>query len=190
MKIHTLFAMTATALCASGLAAAAQPASSYADESGFYLGAQLSRIDYKEDGFNAAHPTALGVLGGWRMNRYFALELRLGGGVASDSIDVPSVGSIDLKLRSFYSALLRGTLPVSDQFDLYAVAGQTRADFSASALGASSSGSDSSFSYGIGVEFLMGASHSAVGIEAGRFLSGSGYDADAFSINFRHNFSY
>jgi hypothetical protein len=188
MKIHTLYAMTALGLCACTLATAAPPSRSTLDESGFYVGAQASQVNYKEDGFAAAHPTALSVMGGWRVNPWFGVEARLGAGVASDSIAVPGVGSIDLKLRSYFSLLMRGTLPVSDHFDLYAVGGRTRADFSASAMGASVSGTDANWTYGVGMEFLLGASHSGVSLEAGRLLSGSGYDADIVSIGFRHNF--
>jgi hypothetical protein len=188
MKTLFVCALAAIGLLLGTLASAAQYSAGNADGSSYYLGALLSRVNYKENGFSDAHPTALALMGGWRMNPYFGLEARLGGGVASDRISVPGVGSVDLKVRSYFSALVRGSLPVSDQFDVYAVAGGTRGEFSASAGGVSASGSDSSFSYGVGMEFLMGTSRSAVGLEAGKFLSGSGYDADALSITFRHDF--
>jgi len=188
MKTTVIAALAAATMAATSLASASQRAAPSADDSGFYLGAALTRVTYKEIGFSDANPTALALMGGWRVNRYFAVEGRLGGGIANDSINVPGVGSIDLKLKSYFSVLARGTLPVSDQFDLYAVAGQTRADLGASVGGFSASGSDSSFSYAIGGEFLMGTSHSAVGLEFGRLLSGTGYDADAYSVTFRHYF--
>jgi Outer membrane protein beta-barrel domain len=189
MKTSVTAAFAAATMVAVSLASAAQYAAPNADDSGYYLGALLTRVNYKESGFGDANPTALALMGGWRMNRYFGLEARFGGGVANDSINVPGVGSIDLKIKSYFSFLVRGNLPVSEQFDLYAIAGQTRGNFAASSGGFSASGGDSSFSYGVGAEFLMGSSHSAVGVEAGRLLSGTGYDADAFSITFRHNFS-
>ncbi len=189
MKTLIVATVAASTMVAASLASAAQYSAPNADDSGYYLGAVLTRVNYKENGFGDANPTALALMGGWRMNRYFALEGRFGGGVANDSINVPGVGNIDLKIKSYFSFLVRGTLPVSNQIDLYAVAGQTRGDLAASSGGFSASGSDSSFSYGIGAEYLMGTSHSAVGLEAGRLVSGTGYDADAFAITFRHNFS-
>jgi hypothetical protein len=183
MKTLLVAALAALSLGAAGQSLAAQNS----DDAGFYLGIVLSRVNYKESGLSSVYPTALAVQGGWRFNPYFAVEGRAGGGVASDSLTVNGI-TADLKVKSYYSLLVRGNLPLADQFNLYAIAGETHGELQATSNGVSVTNSDSKASYGVGAEYVMGPEHSAVGVEYGRLFSGSGYDVDALSLTYRYNF--
>ena len=128
----------------------------------------------------------MAIQAGYNFNKNIALEGRIGFGAGSDTIQ-----GIDVKVDSYYSILFRGTLPVNDAFNVYALAGHTNGKLKASALGVSDTFSDSGFSYGIGAEARF-AGHSAVSLEWGRMLTGqffgADYDADALSVGYRYRF--
>ena len=168
---------------ASGATLAAGSAPS---ESGSYWGVNIGQVNYTESGFPHFNPTAVLVSLGWEFNRYLAVEARVGTGISGDSKTVSGL-PIDLKVKSFYGGYLRGTMPVSNAFSFYALAGYGRGELGATAMGTSVSTTDGAFSGGLGGEFAVGKS-GAIGLEYARMFSGSGYDADLISIGYRVRF--
>lgn len=154
------------------------PVAAFAAGPGPYIGGQVSQFDYKENGFDGATPTAIGVIGGFDFTPNFAIEVRAGTGVASDSVD-----GIDIKLKSYATLALRGNLPVSDTFRLFGLVGSSTARLRAAYQGAVAQSSDNGFSYGFGVEFLLGPGRNlGLSAEWTRLLSNSDYDLDQLGI--------
>jgi len=165
---------------ASGAVLAAEPAPA---ESGAYWGVYLGQVRDSESGAPSFSPTAFLAGLGWELNRNVAFEARIGTGVGSDSKTVSGV-PVDFKLKEFYGGYLRWTLPLSDGFSLYALTGYGHGKLEASALGATASTTDGSFSGAVGGEFALSRS-GAIAVEYGRLVSGSGYDANLISIGYR-----
>ncbi len=153
-----------------------------APEQGYYVGGVYNLVSYKEDNLDTIKPKALAILAGWNFNKNIAVEGRLGFGAGSDAIQ-----GVDVKVDSYFSALARGTLPVTDAFDVYGVIGLATGKLKASGFGVTVSESDTSFSYGVGGEVKF-AGRSAVSLEFGRMFSGDGYDVDALSFGYRYHF--
>ena len=176
MKTLALAVLAIAGICSTAYAANAPT------EPGFYLGGVYNFIDYKESGFSSVKPKAVAVMFGWQFNEYLAVEGRIGAGAGSDDLD-----GIEIKVDSYYSGLLRGSVPVSDYFNLYAIAGVTNGKLKASFAGVTASDSETKASYGVGGEFVV-AKQSGLSLEWGRFLSGDGYTADAITIGYRYHF--
>ena len=176
MKTLALAVLAIAGVCSTAYAA------DEASDQGFYVGGVYSFIDYKESGYSSVKPKAIALMFGWQFIPNLALEGRIGAGAGSDDL-----GGIDIKVDSYYSGLLRGTVPVSDSFNLYAIAGVTNGKLKASAGGITVSDSETKASYGVGVEFVV-QKQSGISLEWGRFLSGNGYTADAISLGYRYRF--
>lgn len=174
------FGITAI-VAAVSLGGAAYAAEAPADRRA-YVGGVYSFVDYKESGLPALKPKAVALQVGWQYNRNLAFEARLGTGAGSDDY----LG-VDVKVDSYFSALVRGVAPVSDSFNVYAVAGVTNGKLKASGYGVTASSSESKASYAVGAELLF-AKRSGIAVEWGRFLSGNGYTADALSLGYRYRF--
>lgn len=170
--------IAALAVMGGGVGSVAQAADT-APEQGVYLGGIYSFVSYKEDGLDTISPKTLAIQAGYNFNKNIALEGRIGFSAGSDTIQ-----GIDAKIDSYYSILFRGTLPVNDAFNVYALAGHTNGK---GKVGVSDTSSDSGFSYGIGAEARF-AGHSAISLEWSRLLSGAHYDADALSVGYRYRF--
>ncbi|HXC59282.1 MAG TPA: outer membrane beta-barrel protein [Steroidobacteraceae bacterium] len=83
-----------------------------------YVGMNLGLLDYNEEGIDSLTP-ALGVLRiGVPLAPNLAIEGRAGTGLGGYSD-----GGFHAEVRSFYGAYLKGSLPLSRQFSLYAVGG-------------------------------------------------------------------
>lgn len=180
-EITSMKTLAATMLVLAGLYSTAYAADAPAGQ-GAYVGGVYSFIDYKESGIPAVKPKAIALMVGWQFNQNLAVEGRIGAGAGSDDLD-----GIDIKVDSYYSGLLRGTVPMTDSFNLYAIAGVTSGKLKASAAGVTVSDSETKASYGIGVEFVV-QKQSGISVEWGRFLSGDGYTADAISLGYRYHF--
>lgn len=145
---------------------------------GFYAGGQISQFDYEENGFDGATPTAIGVLGGYRFTPNLAAEVRAGAGISGDTID-----GVGVKLRSYFTGAVKGSLPVSENFGIYGLLGVTGATLAATYQDASETTHGSGLSYGFGVEFALGAARNlALSAEWNRLLSTHDYDLDQLGV--------
>ena len=146
--------------------------------SGFYIGASAGEIYYKEQGLATIVPSVAFLQIGQQFNPYLAIEGRLGGGIAGDQfqyfhVDVPLV----------YGGYVKGMLPVSPWFSLYAIAGVSGLQLHRNYPDFNSN--DVSLSGGLGgeVTFYGGVSLHA---EWARLDNGTndgyGYTADQFSV--------
>lgn len=158
--------LAAIGLLGTGVASADQ-------DSGFYLGASYTQLntDLLDD-----DPATLNGIIGWSANENFGVEARIGGGVKDGSLF-----GFDVSVDSYYGVFLRGSLPLTDLFSIYAIAGYGSGKLSA--LGISSS--DSSVAYGAGFELSFGDRRAnAVGLEWAQYFE----DADGISLSYRYQF--
>lgn len=150
-------------------------------QDGLYVGANISQINYKEDGISTIKPIALSLKLGNQFTKNFALEARIGTGISDDSLDVFGT-SVKVEVDSFYGIYGKGILPLNDNFSVYGLAGYTKGELTASAPGVGSfSESDSDFSFGVGCDYFF-AENVAFNFEYARLFSGSDYTVNAPSM--------
>lgn len=203
-------------LTLSGLAlASAAAAQSASNDSGVYVNAgvtllsadlELGNTDIAGQTVDLGNPSPniFMITGrvGYQFNKYFAIEGDAGFGLGGDDFNqtVPvttALGTVDVDadvtadVKYYAGAFVKGTLPISEQFDIFVRGGyglaEAEVDGTASALGFSASASDSEttddFAFGAGAQFNFNAQN---GI---RFdYSTLGGDADIFSLTYAFKF--
>jgi len=162
-----------------------------ADKTGkAYVGVGYSMVTVSPDLLPDFDVTTLGVRGGYYFNKYFSVEGRLGMGVGDDTQNVPGFGDVTLEMDTMLGAYAVGHLPLSEQFQLYGLAGLTSASSKFKSPGfADSSEDETGLSFGVGAEFDMTKNWS-VAFEYTSWFRGaevddSGgleYDSDGFSL--------
>lgn len=149
-----------------------------------YAGVSLSQVSYEEEGRGTAKPTMISATLGKVVNQNFAVEGRFGTGLSDD--DLPN-GARDVSVDFFLGAYAKGILPLTPRIALYGIAGVTYGDLSAGSGGLRFSSSDADFSYGIGADFVIGATTS-INIEWARLFASSDYTLDALSVGLNFKF--
>jgi outer membrane immunogenic protein len=172
MKSMAAAVLTVAALAFSGTAMAQQERT--------YFGGSLAWADYKENGFPTATPTVLAGRFGKEFNRHFAVEGRLGFGIADDTITAMGI-PISIDVDHFFGVYARGILPLADIFSIYGLVGFTFGKISASAPGVSISDSDSDISFGFGADLSIGK-NLAINFEWAKLFEGAGYEVEATSV--------
>jgi hypothetical protein len=149
-----------------------------------YAGVSLSQVSYEEEGRGTAKPTMISGTLGKVINQNFAVEGRFGTGLTDDNV---ANGASDVAVDFFLGANAKGILPLTPRIGLYGIAGVTYGDLSAGSGGLRFSGSDADFSYGVGADFVIGATTS-INIEWARLFAASDYTLDALSIGLNFKF--
>lgn len=145
----------------------------------FYAGANLVAIKYKEDGIPTVNPIAASFKLGKEFNPNFALEGRIGLGVADDTVRVLGV-DIAVDLDNYYGVYAKGMLPTGTKFKPYGLVGYTYGKISGTGNGITISGDDHDFSYGIGADVAL-TKTLGLNFEFARLFAGDGFKVDGFS---------
>ena len=171
---RNIIALIAAAACLAGGAASAQ-------QTGFYGGVALSRVDVKPDGFSTYTPIAGNLVIGNQIDKMLAAEVRLGAGLSGDSMN-----NTEVKIKDYVGGYLKVFAPVSYAASLYGLLGYTSGKVEASASGVSVRHNDSDVSYGVGGSFAINRLN-FVTIELARLFKGTDYTVNALSagINMR-----
>ena len=149
------------AIALTGLVAATAGVSPlvFAQDSGWYVGANVGQSNFKDGCTDISGPgvscedtdTAFGVFGGYQFNKYFGAELgytELGKVTASGS----GINA-ELKAKGF-ELLAVGTFPINEQFSVYGKLGLFAWDVDASASGfGSESETGTDVTYALGVQY-------------------------------------
>ncbi|MFM1886428.1 MAG: hypothetical protein RL026_1585 [Pseudomonadota bacterium] len=184
MNVTKTAGLRAVAALGVALLLAGLPGLSEARDAGAYLGGNLSRISFDDTGGTSPHPIAIGMQLGYDFGPHLALEARGGTGLSGDSATVEGI-DIDFKVKSFIGGYLRGTLPLSDSFDVYGLLGYASGKISGSAMGITVSDSEDDLSWFVGAEYNFGTdSRNGLAIEWGQVVE----DAKAVSIAYRYRF--
>lgn len=173
-------------------------ASAQADQGG-NLSVILSSVRYAETGLETARPVALGVVWGAPLGEHLAVEGRLLTGIYDDAI---TVSGLRREISLEYCLALHGKAikSLSPAWSAFAMLGIARAKFSGGAVAtpvvtsggsvASATGvnrSDVQASYGVGVEYAIGA-RMALRVEWLHLLEGPNYKVEGSSIGITGNF--
>jgi outer membrane immunogenic protein len=170
-----------------------------------YVGAGYTMLTVSPEGGPDLDLSALGVRGGYYFNKYFSVEGRLAIGVGDDSITEtvfdPVLGFITGTLTTSLDYSLGvyavGHIPVTEQFQLYGLAGFTQhsvnLEVCVTGFGCDDeSYDDSDLSFGVGAEFDM-TKNLSLGVEyVSYFTDGEiedlKYDTDGLGITLNYIF--
>lgn len=167
MKKSTLALMLSVGLTIPAMAMAA------GTDPGFYAGAGYTFANVESNDVDV--DADLGVLflrGGYQINKYLAVEARLGEGVQDEKIH-----GVKLELDEMYGVYAKVGLPTDVGLYPYALLGMTHAKLKGSVPGYSTTSTDSDISYGIGADYWFNKQLSA-GLEYANF-----YDKDGDTIS-------
>jgi opacity protein-like surface antigen len=155
-------------------------------EPGWYAGLTASQIRYQETGFETLTPVTVGFKAGREINRYFAIEGRMGFGAGRDSVLVSGV-TVELELDYYFGLYAKGILPLGNWFSLYGLAGFTAGTVATHLLGFTFTESDYDLSYGAGAEFALGR-NVTLGLEWAQLIEGPGYKFEAVTLGLGYRF--
>lgn len=151
-----------------------------------YIGAQYANITYDESGFPGYDLGSLVARGGYSFTDHLAVEGRIAFGLSDESHNISGT-AVSVELDQLYGVYAVGTIPAGDTLDLYALAGYTDAEVTASSATASASASDSGISLGVGGRLHLG-NDTAITAEYTQYLDESAYTLSGISIGFVTNF--
>lgn len=118
----------------------------YDDRYSAYIGLNVGELRYNEDGLNTINPTVAMLRIGAPLGPNLGVEGRVGGSFGSSSTD-----GYGLQLQSMYAGYLKGSLPLSPGFSLYALGGLGAVNLQRD-FGAGYS-HDTGLSFGLGADF-------------------------------------
>lgn len=201
MKISKSVALACVIL--GGLPIAAQaaspgPAAHSYEREGWFVGAGVGYLTLDDsEGFSTSM-THVHLQGGWRFNRFFSVDARIGTSFSS-TVDIEDedlalfLPEVELSIPTYYGVYARGILPVSERWDLYAQAGYIQTKLKASVKGTeigtiSASDSQGSFSYGVGASWFVTPRFILDFEYQPALVDGSLFKADSFGVSFRTRF--
>lgn len=166
-----------------------------------YVGGNISALKGKADDFSdSANLVALYGRLGTEFTENFSAEIRVGIGLDDDNnsySDGINNVNISTKLKHFYGAYVRGTIPIVDTFYPYAVVGYTQAEvetkidyqiqnpnISGSAKG---SDSDGDISFGVGADIRL-TSNTDLNLEYMNYYDKDDVSIDGLSLGFTYRF--
>ncbi|WP_306480872.1 porin family protein [Limnobacter sp.] len=151
------------------------------DKNRLYMGGSYSNIDIQSDGVSVDLST-LSVVGGFRVNRFVALEGRFGQGQSKGNL----AGAV-VEVDRFVGLNLVGTYPLGDDnFRLYGSLGYNDIELTGSVPGSSISGSVDSVNYGLGISYVVGPLEYRIGYE--NFYDKDSVKADGYTITVNYTF--
>ena len=157
---------------------------------GAYAGIQYAIADLSFGGVpEDFSPTALVGRVGSNLNQYVSIEGRLGIGLSEDEVTA-TVGSaatsVSVEIDTLIGLYGVGRLPLGKSSSLYALAGFTQVDATASGS-ASLSDDESDLSYGVGADIGIGY-NLWVNVEYVQYLDKSDMEVSAIAVGMRFGF--
>jgi outer membrane autotransporter protein len=137
--------VTTLAACLGSCMAGALMAAEPTDSSYFEANYAFPQISFSGLSFNQ---NQLVARGGYNFNRNFGIEAMAAAGISSGNIN-----GVTLKVDSAYGAYLKAQFEAAPHFEVYARAGWAHITLSSNVV--SGTGGDSSFSYGVGAQYLF-----------------------------------
>lgn len=146
-----------------------------------YFGGSVSFVDYSETGIgDDASLTMLTGRLGTKFNENFSGEMRIGLGVADDTVNILGT-DVEVELDNMFGAYVRGGLQAADSFYPYVALGYTRGELSASVPGFSISESESDISFGFGADVDINKKLT-LNIEYMNYYDKDGAELDGFGL--------
>jgi len=158
----------------------------HAQSSGSYVGLSYVWSTYTADNFPTANPKALSIRVGWAASRYFALEARGTFNVGTDTVTYQGA-PVDVELVKAFGGYLKGILPVSDAFSLYALAGAVGGRVKATGAAYEASQSKTGLSLGAGIDLAFDR-HWGLALEWAQLFGGETYKVQAASLGLTYRY--
>jgi hypothetical protein len=164
------------------------------EDSSWYIGAALGALTYQQTNLRDFRVDDQRLILGKQLNRTFALEMQVGNG-SSDTQLVSGV-PVRLAVNNYVAGFLKAnaTFTAEDwsdsRFRVYGMLGGTRVQTTSTDPVTTSSGTQTSVSAGVGMEFF----HDNIGIQLGytRYVSGSAnnhkYSLDSLHLGVIYQF--
>ncbi len=188
MKPLLCIVLACAALSGVPLAAMADGASTNPQQPsarGWLLGTGLGVIEYREAGLSSTEPDYLYLQGGWRFNRHFMLEARLGtdapGGGDPLSFGMP----LRVRVQQIYGVYARAAIPVFACCEFYGLIGYTGIRWQTDVEIAALHGPAGSASYGTGFTWNINSRVSADLELMPELVTGAGWHSDALTVGIR-----
>ena len=151
------------------------------DKSRLYIGGSYSNIDYQEQGITFDLST-ISVVGGYRVNRFVALEGRLGRGQSKGNF----AGTV-IEVDRYVGLNFVGTYPLGDEnFRLYGSLGYNDIELTGQGVGGRASVAGDSVNYGLGISYVVGPLEYRIGYE--NFYDKDSIKADGYTITVNYTF--
>jgi outer membrane immunogenic protein len=133
---------------------AALPAAAQTGEQSYGGGQMYAELSYgwlklDSDGFNVTSGELIGRFG-YEFSKYLGAEV-----FAATNVSSGNLYGVDVKIDNAYGAYLKGRVQAAPNFELFGKLGWLHATLNASIPGVSASSSDSSFSYGVGMQYTF-----------------------------------
>lgn len=151
-----------------------------------YAGLQFGQLKYDQNDIGSLDPTMITGRFGRSIDRHFGFEARLGLGLSGDSKSVDDE-SADVDVEYLVGGYGTARLPLTGMLTPYAIAGVTLANFSSDSDLVTVSGTETSLSWGLGVEASI-SPLASIGLEYMQYFDDSSYDVTALSLGFRVRF--
>ncbi|CAG4884917.1 Porin family protein [Georgfuchsia toluolica] len=151
---------------------------------------------YGEIGYSALNADGdgvdvdLGTLGatvGYEINKNFAVEAMIAGGVQDDDIQDPLFGNINVDLKHTYGAFLKPKMNLGQNFEIFARLGWAKTKIEANGGGVTDSDSESDFAYGVGVQYSFSPKAYVTGGYM-NLLDKDGIEVDGWNIGVGYKF--
>jgi opacity protein-like surface antigen len=197
ITLATFASLPLAAQAAGGISAAAAE-----NRTGWFAGAGIGSLSLESTGMRSQDLGYVFVQGGWRFSRYLAVGVRAGASSETvldleEDFDIDfgfdlEPPEVDLKLAGVYGVFAQAYLPLADNWDLYALVGYSQATIEVGAEDVygevSASDSSGSFSYGVGVSWLV-SPRMAFDLEYQPVVAeGSDWSASSLNLGFRFRF--
>lgn len=168
-----------------------------------YVGGNILATKIKEDHYDSYKFASFYGRLGTEFTEHFSAEIRVGTGLDNDTISGPirdeqdntHEADLKVKLKHFYGAYVRGTIPVADVFYPYAVVGYTQAKWEEKATwldhGTAESGSLSTssgdVSFGVGADIRL-TSEVDLNLEYMNYYDKHDITVDGFAVGVTYRF--
>lgn len=152
-----------------------------------YIGLNVTRLEYSEDGFSSDfNPIALAAKVGYQFFDYFAVEARGGAGIMDDDENFFGV-DVSMKINYLVGVYGKGILNLNDQFNFYGMLGFTLTKMTVKSMGQRVSDDDAGLSFGLGMDAeLMNQVY--IGLECMNYFMKTDSDTIAIAIGITKNF--
>ncbi|NNM78989.1 MAG: porin family protein [Gallionella sp.] len=135
------------------LSTAVISSAAFASDQGFYVGGNVGQASTNFTGLTSKTATAVSVLGGYQINKNFAVEAQYG-----DFGSITPNGGTSAKITE-YGVSAVGMLPFSDQWT-----GLVKLGYANTSIATNPNTSNNSVSYGLGVQYNV---NQQLGVRAG-----------------------
>jgi hypothetical protein len=155
-------------------------------QDGIYAGVSYGLVTYKEDGLPSVRPQALAFKAGRDLHPNIAVEVRAGFGVGDDTVSIAGT-PVDFEIDHYAGVYAKGILPLAEAFSVYGLLGVVAGKVTARGFGYSASSSDTSVSFGLGIDLAF-SRHSVVNFEWAELFHGPDYKVEAASLGYTYKY--